>query len=208
MASPMARAAGRLPSQQTITLSSLSGCVWICGTTMTGRPEPNSAPSISSSSETPCSRGACPTTAISKRRAMRPNRSDAPAMLASSRRVSADTPAVFAAGLEIGDRGLGGLGVFLALDLDQVGRDAAEQAARDHRLVDEGDADDMRAVGLGHRDRIVGGDVRASRPAEIDDQVLDHRIRLLARKITLAGQAGFGGSGGSVRALTSCCRSH
>ena len=65
--------------------------------------------------------------------------------------------------LEIGDRGLGGLGVLLALDLDQVGRDAAEQAARDHRLIDEGDADDVRAVGLGHRDRIVGGDVAASR---------------------------------------------
>ena len=64
---------------------------WITGTMTTGRPDPNSAPSMSSSSDAPCSRRACPTMARSNRRAIRPNRSGAPAALASTRRVSTST---------------------------------------------------------------------------------------------------------------------
>ena len=67
--------------------------------------------------------------------------------------------------LEPAHGGVRGLGVLFALDLDQVGGDAAEHGVRDHRVVDERDAGDMRAEGLGNRDRIVGGEVlRGSRP--------------------------------------------
>ena len=44
--SAMARAACRLPSQAITTLSSLIPLVWIYGTTITGRPDSNSAPSM------------------------------------------------------------------------------------------------------------------------------------------------------------------
>ena len=50
MASRIARAAARPPSQQTISKSSLSGSFWMQGTTISGLPESNSAASIMFSS--------------------------------------------------------------------------------------------------------------------------------------------------------------
>src|SRR5438067_521066 len=131
MASAMARAAGRLPSQHTSTRSSVRPRDWITGTIMTGRPDPNSAPSMSSSSDAPCSRRACPTIARSKRRAMRPNRSGAPAALASTRRVSKEMPAVRAELLEVSPE----VGLLLGVLDAREGHAGAGDLL--HRSVDE-----------------------------------------------------------------------
>ena len=131
---------------------------------MTGRPEPNSAPSIKSSSETPCSRVGLPDHSNIKASGNTSEQVGSAGDAGVEQAGLCRNAGGLGRGLENGDGGLGGLGVFLALDFDQIGRDAAEQAARDHRLVDKGDAHDMGAVGLGQRDRVVGGDVGRLRP--------------------------------------------
>src|SRR5207302_835937 len=82
-----------------------------------------------------------------------------------------------------GDRGLGGLAVLFALDLDQVGRNAAEHVARDHRLVDEADAGDMRPERAPQRDGEISRKVLRMSARQVDDNILDHGLTLLARSV-------------------------
>src|SRR4029077_16063060 len=69
----------------------------IAGLEKGGRPDSNSAPSIKRSSAGPRSRCACPTTTRSKRREIWAKLVAAPPKVASRRRVSAESPAFFAA---------------------------------------------------------------------------------------------------------------
>ena len=87
-------------------------------------------------------------------------------------------PGLFHRRLETGDRCPGALGVLFALDFDQVSGDAAEHAARNDRLVNEADTDDMRVERGSDRDRIVGGEILRLSARQVDDDVLDHGANL------------------------------
>jgi hypothetical protein len=77
-------------------------------------------------------------------------------------------------GLETGDRRLAGLGVLLALHFDQVGGNAAQKTAGDHRLIDKCDTYDIGAERLGDRNRVVRRGIAGFATPEVDDHILDH----------------------------------
>src|SRR5262245_20085661 len=76
--------------------------------------------------------------------------------------------------LKARDRLLGGDGVAAALRFDEVGRNAAEHAAGDDRLVDKGGAGDVRAKTGGERDRVVRRKILRVAARQVGDDVLDH----------------------------------
>ena len=69
-------------------------------------------------------------------------------------------PGLLHAGFEPADGVTRNLAVFLALQLDQVDRNAAERAVGNDRLVQEGNTGDVRAEGRGDRRRIIGREVQ------------------------------------------------
>jgi hypothetical protein len=77
-------------------------------------------------------------------------------------------------GLEAGDRGIRRRIARGPLHVDDVGRDAAHDARRHHRLVAERDAAQMRAECFGDRDGVIGSHVMRLAETEIDDEILDH----------------------------------
>src|SRR4051812_13192472 len=95
-------------------------------------------------------------------------------------------PGLFDCRLETGDRCPGALSVLLALDFDQICGDAAEHAARNDRLVDEADADDMRIERGSDRDRIVGSEILRLSARQVDNDVLDHGENLRVGPVTFA----------------------
>src|SRR5215203_1736893 len=83
-------------------------------------------------------------------------------------------PALLHGRLKTGDRGLRAFGVLLALNFDQIGWDAAEDATRNDRLVDEADTHDVCAKGAGDRNGIISREVLRLTTRQVDDNVLDH----------------------------------
>src|SRR5262249_24367835 len=79
--------------------------------------------------------------------------------------------------LKARDRVLGGGGVLAALRFDEVGRNAAEYAAGDDRLVNEGDTGDVCAKTGGERDRVIRRKILRVAARQVDDDVLDHGPR-------------------------------
>src|SRR5262249_27534424 len=76
--------------------------------------------------------------------------------------------------LELADGALRGFAVFLALQLDQLDRNAAERAVGNDRFVEEGDAGDLRAQRAGDGRRVVGREVLLAATRQADDDILDH----------------------------------
>ena len=174
MASAMARAAWRPPSQHTMTRSSLSGAFWIYGTTIIGRPDWNSVLSAISSSTALASGSAWPTMARSKRRAMRANWSPAPAALAPSVTGSAETPVARGRRGEPVDGGFRRGLVVGELGLDDFGRDVAGARNRHDRIEHECDPGDVGVESVGDGNGIVADHTAVLADAEIDDDILDH----------------------------------
>src|SRR4029077_9182145 len=83
-------------------------------------------------------------------------------------------PAFLHSGFESADGVTGNLAVFLALQLDQVDRYAAERAVGNYWLVQEGNTGDVRAKGRGDRDRIIGREIQRGPARQIDDDILQH----------------------------------
>jgi hypothetical protein len=108
---------------------------------------------------------------------------DAPEQIGGARHAGVEDahlgrkPGTAGRGFEPAGRGFRGLGVLLALGFDQIGRDAAQHGARDHRLVDEADARNVGIEQLCQRDRIVGREFLRGCAGQVDHDVLDHGIR-------------------------------
>ena len=200
MASAIARVAMRPPSQPRMTRSSLSPCFWISGTTIRGRPDFNSAPSIINSSAAPRSGLAWPTTEVSKRRAIWPNVVAAPARLASSMRAAADTSFVPAAPSK---RSTAAFAAFTSpcagISIRSVGMPPITVSGITGSRPTPSHGD-VRAESLGDRARVFGREVLRRRARKIDDDVLEHGPTSSAAPSFLFK------ADPSARALTSWCR--
>ena len=152
------------------------------GTTTTGRPDPNSAPSTISSSGATLSGSACAITERSKRRAIAPNVSAAPARLAPTMRDSNDTPARFAA---VSNLAIASVAAFSlsarCASISDAGM-PAHDGRRNHRLVAERDPPTCASKVFGDRDRIGAGDIARLADGHVDDEILDHGCSGLLRR--------------------------
>ena len=114
-------------------------------------------------------------------------------------RVSAATPAVLAAASKPADRGICAALVFSSrwISIRSAGI-AAERAVRDDRIVQEGDAGDVRAECRGDRDRVVGREVLRYPARQIDDDVLDHGATSRSTVHSAAGLADTSSGRGKI----------
>src|SRR4029079_7953613 len=74
--------------------------------------------------------------------------------------------------------GLGGEGIVMLLGVDHVGGDIARAGERNDRIVQEGNAGDVRLEGRSDRDSVFAGEAPALTQAEIDEDVFDHESLL------------------------------